>query len=136
MWEMTARAPGKELRQGKRSQVAGSLLDDQIVDDGQVRCREAQLGEHQVDAVHPECELILEPAHVGLLEAGTVGDHKGAFAFVNVLERGKATDTLCSPGVQIGARQLRNPTDRIIRIAGNRPEGIRYASFEGLFRYC
>ena len=49
------------------------------------------------------------------LRLGTVGDDKGAFAFVNILERGKAANTLPPPGMQIGGRQLRKAADRVIR---------------------
>ena len=62
------------------------------------------LGEHQVNAVHPKRELVPELAHVRLLEAGSIGDHKGTFAFVNILEGGKTANALTPPGVQIRSR--------------------------------
>src|SRR5215211_1139348 len=111
---MTARAPGEELWQGKVREIACRLLDDQIVDNSQIGCGEAKLREHQIDAVQPECELIPEPAHVCLFEAGTVGDHEGALASVNILERREAANALPPPGMEIGSRQLREPTERVL----------------------
>ena len=118
---MAARAPGDEFWQGKSRQVAGALFDDQIVDHDQIRSGEAQLGKHQIDTVHPKGELVPELAHIRLFEAGTIGDHKGTLAFVNILERGEPADALPPPGMQIRGRELREPANGIIRRAGEIP---------------
>src|SRR5689334_21987435 len=98
---MTPRAPRQELRQGKRGQLPGGLLDDKIVDDRQIGRREAEPGEHQIDAVHPKGKLILEAAHIRVLETWSIGDHKGSFALVDILESGQTTDGFAPPGMKI-----------------------------------
>src|SRR5215211_2649779 len=111
---MTAGAPCEELGHCKVGKIVRGLFDDKIVDNSQIRCREAKLGEHEVNSVHPKGKLIFEPTHIRLLEAGSIGDDKSTFSFMNILERGQSTDALTPPGMKIGGRQLRDATNRVI----------------------
>ena len=52
----------------------------------------------------PNVNLVLKLAHIRLLEAGSIGDDKGAFPFVNILERGETANALPPPGMKIGSR--------------------------------
>ena len=108
---MAVRTPGDELRDLKRDEVVHKLFDDKIVGDADVCGGEAEFGEHQVDAVHPEGEFVLELGEVGLLEGGSVADDEGALALVNILQRGEAADAPPSPRMQIRGGQLRQTSE-------------------------
>src|SRR6185503_4989481 len=112
---MTARAPCKELWQREGCKLTGGLLDHKIVDNGQIGCRKAQPGEHQVNTVHPKGQFVPELAHISELKAGSVGNDERPLAFVNIFEYGQAANTLASPGMEISSRQFREPTNRVVR---------------------
>ena len=116
--KVTAGAPGDELGNFEGGEVAGGLFDDEVVDDAQVGGGEAEFGEHQVDAVHPEGELVLEFGEVGVFEGGAVADDEGALAFVRVLERGEATDASAPPRVQIRGGELRQAANPVVGVFG------------------
>src|SRR3972149_11193665 len=97
--EVTAGTPGEEFGDVEAGEIGGGLLDDQVVDHAQVGGGKAQLGEHEIDAIHPEGELILKFFEISVLETWPVADNEGAFAFMNILQRGQATGALPSPGV-------------------------------------
>src|SRR5215208_5398272 len=119
---MTTRAPREKFWQGKVCQIVRRLFDDKVIDNRQIGRGKAKLGEHQVNAVHPKGKLVLQPAHVSLFEAGSVGDDKGALAFVNTLKRGKPANALPPPGMEVSGRQLREATDRVVGCACNVPQ--------------
>lgn len=111
----------------------GTLFDDEVVDGDEAGGGEAEFGEHQVDAVHPEGEFVLEFGEVGLLEGGSVADDEGALAFVCVLERGETTDALAPPRVQVGGRHLRQAAKRVVGVFDGLEEGGGEEGGEGLF---
>lgn len=128
--EVTMRTPRNVLRNLEGGQFGGALFDDEIVDGDEAGGGEAEFGEHQVDAVHPEGEFVLELGEVGLLEGGSVADDEGALTFVRVLERGDATDALTSPRMQVGGRELRDEANRVVGVFDGLEEG---GGEDGLF---
>ena len=98
------------------------MLDDEVVCDAEVGGGESPLGEVEIDTVHAEGDLVLQLARVGLLQAGTVADDEGAFAFVHILQRGEAANALLPPRVKIRGGKFRNTPQSIIRVASELPE--------------
>lgn len=130
---MPMRTPRQKLRDFKRRHLLRALFDDEVVDGDEAGGSEAEFGEHQVDAVHPEGEFILELGEVCLLEGGSVTDDEGALAFMRVLERGEATDTLASPRMQVRGRELRDSANRVVGVFDGLEEGGGEEGGEGLF---
>jgi len=112
-----------------------ALFDDEIVDGDEAGSGEAEFGEHQVDAVHPEGEFVLEFGEVGLLEGWSVADDEGAAARlrVRVLERGEATDALAPPRMQVRGGNLRQAAKRVVGVFDGLEEGSGEEGGEGLF---
>ena len=131
--EMPMRTPGKKLRNFEGGHFGGALFDDEVVDGDEAGGGEAEFGEHQVDAVHPEGEFVLEFGEVGLLEGGSVADDEGALTFVRVFECGEATDALAPPRMQVRGRQLRDAAKRVVGVFDGLEEGGWDEGGEGLF---
>lgn len=126
-------APGEEFGQVEGGHFGGALFDDEVVDGDEAGGAEAEFGEHQVNAVHPEGEFVLEFGEVGLLEGGTVADDEGTLAFVCVLERGEATDALASPRMQVCGGELRQAANPVVGVFDGLEEGGGEDGGEGLF---
>ena len=110
-FEMSVRTPGDEFWNRERVDVVHKLFDDEIVRHAEVGRCESPLGKGEVNSIHAEGDLVLQFACVRPLEAGTVADNEGAFAFVNILQRREPTNTLPPPGVQIRRGQLRQTAE-------------------------
>ena len=120
---MTAGAPGEEFGEVEGGEVAGGLFDDEIVDDAQVGGGEAEFGEYQIDAIHPEGEFVPQFGEVGVLEGRAIADDEGTLARVRVLERGEATDALAPPRMEVGGGNLRQAAEGVIGVLRGLEEG-------------
>ncbi len=94
-WECQAKNRGYL----QRDHFRGALFDDQVVDRNQAGGLETQFREHQVDAVEPEGEFILQLRQVGVFQAGTIPDDESPFASMGILQRRQPADALPPPGV-------------------------------------
>lgn len=127
------RTPGDEFWDGQRGYVVYELFDNEVIRHAEVGCGESPLRKREIDTIHAEGDLVLQLAHVGLLQAGTVADDEGAFAFVNILQRSKSTNALPPPGVKKRGGQLRDSSEAIVRVTGKLPQRLRDQGLKDLF---
>lgn len=109
--EVAMGTPGDEFWNWKGGDVGHELLDDEVVCDAEVGCCEAPFREREINSVHAEGDLVLQFARVGLLQTGAIPDDEGTFAFVNILQRGEATNALPPPRMKIRGGQFRQASE-------------------------
>ena len=130
---MPMRTPRDELWNGERVDIIHKLFDNQVVRNAKIRGSKTPFRESEINAVHTEGDLIFQFTEVGLLQAWTIPDNKGAFAFMNIFQLSKTPDALTPPGMQIRGRQLRDAPYGIVGIAAKCPKRLRDDLFESLF---
>ncbi len=133
-WDQVVRAPGKEFRHGQPANILGALFDHQAVDAQKIGGRKAQLGEDQVDAVHPKGGFVAQPGQIGLFQAGTVADDEAALAAMFILEIRQPADALAPPGMEGGSRPERQALECIAGVAGCSPDWLWQVTLERLFQ--
>lgn len=127
------RTPCQKRWHGKREDVFGELFDDKVIDGTEISGGKTKLRKEHIKTIHAKCEFIFQFSEIGLFEAGAIANDEGAFAFVNILERGKTVYAFTPPRMQIRSRQLRQPTNGVRCVAGKVPERGRENGFDGLF---
>lgn len=95
-----AGAPGEKRWDGQFQEIFRTLFDDQRIDRDKITGGEAPFRESEVDAVHPEGELVFELRQVRVFERGAVADDETALTSVCVLQRGEAGDAHAAEGVE------------------------------------
>lgn len=125
--------PGQELGDRQGRDLAGALLDDEVVDGSKVGGSKFQFREHQVNAVHSKGELVFEFGQVGLFKARTVADDKAALACMDVTILVHSSAALAPPGMQVGIGHLRQTADGIVGVLDEVEDGGGGEAFEGLF---
>ena len=68
------RAPREEPRDAEGLHLAGTLLDDQIVDRDEAGCLKSKGWKHQVDPVEAKREVLPQQGQIGFPKAGTIAD--------------------------------------------------------------
>ena len=121
---MAMRAPCNKFWKRERVDIVHELFNDKVVRDAKIRSRKSKFRECQVKTVHAKSNFITQLAEIGLLQARTIANDKGTFAFVNVLHLSEALDTLTPPGMQICIGQFRDATKRVICVARKMPNGL------------
>ena len=130
---MAVRTPGDEFRKRQRIDILHKLLDDKVVCNAKIRGRESQLRKRQVETVHAKRDLVPQFAEIRLLQAGTVADDEGAFAFMNTLQLSEPSNALAPPGMQIRIGQFGDAAEGIVGVAHEIPKRLWDDVFEGLF---
>lgn len=126
------RPPCEKLWHGLGKDLLLELFDDQIINRDKIRGVKSEFGEEQIDPVHPERTFVSQLGEIRLAKGGSIPDDEGTLAFMNILNGPESAHALAPPGVEIGSRQFRKASKRIVGITRNIPKRGGKDLFEGL----